>query len=102
MASAAGTYVPVAVGAILGAIGSLAFIVRSTTSEDRQRWRHPDARRERLFAVRSVMTLFAVIAWACLILSITVGEAAFIVLTGATALIATAGLIYVWTWHGDS
>lgn len=102
LASAAGTYVPVAVGAILGAVGSLVFIVRATGREDRFRWSRTDARRERLHAVRSVMSMFAVIAWSCLILAIIIGEAAFTALTGATALIAGAGLIYVWTWRGDS
>lgn len=102
VASAAGTYVPVAVGAILGAVGCLVFIVRATSREDRLRWSRTDARRERLLAVRSVMVVFAVIAWSCLILAIIIGEAAFTALTGATALISAAGLIYVWTWRGGS
>lgn len=102
LASAAGTYIPVAVGVILGAVGSVVFILRATSRDERLRWRQADARRERLLAIRSVMVVFAVIAWSCLILAIVIGEAAFTALTGATALISGAGLIYVWTWRGDS
>ncbi|MBS1881807.1 MAG: hypothetical protein JSS97_02490 [Actinobacteria bacterium] len=102
MTAAAGTYVPVAVGAILGALGSLAFIFRATTSDDRLRWRQSGSRRDRLLAVRSVMVVFALVAWICLILAIVLGEVAFIALTGVIALMAAGGLVYAWAWHADS
>ncbi len=64
------------------------------------RWPWAPARQERLAAVRAIVSVYAVIAWGCVVLAIVIGEAAFVALTGAIALIAGVGLIYVWSWRG--
>jgi hypothetical protein len=90
-----GTYLPVAVGAVIAAVGSLVFIMRSPAfSEEEQAMGHAPARQS---AVRRVLVIYAIIAWFCFIGAIAIGDIVFIALTGVVALLASVGLLRLWS-----
>lgn len=90
------TYLPIAVGAILGAAGSVWFILRSHAFSAEKQGGQASADGRRRIALRSVVSIYAAIAWICLVIAIATGNTAFIVLCGAIALIASLGLVRVW------
>jgi len=90
-------YLPIVVGAIVGAAGSIWFILRSHALSEGERGGHASADSRRRLALRSVLIIYAAIAWVCLIIAIAIGDMPFIVLCGATALIASIGLGRVWS-----
>ena len=90
------TYLPIAVGAILGAAGSIWFIVRSHAFSAEKQGGQASADSRRCIALRSVVSIYAAIAWICLVIAVATGNMAFIVLCGAIVLIASIGLVRVW------
>jgi uncharacterized membrane protein len=91
----ANTALPVAVGAIMGALLSVAFILRVTPSSIQRQEQDDSARAERRRALRPVLFLYVAVTWICLVAALAIGELAFIVLSGIMALIASIGLAYV-------
>ena len=89
------TYLPIGIGVIIGAVGSLVFIMRTRALSDEQDSRPATSIRRRL-ALRSVLIIYAIIAWICLAVAVTVGEMALIVLCGVIVLIASIGLMRIW------
>lgn len=90
------TYLPIAIGAVLGATGSLLFILRTDAFSQEEQGGHVSASRRGL-ALRSVLIIYATIAWICLVVAIAIGDMAFIVACGVIALIASIGLVRVWS-----
>jgi peptidoglycan biosynthesis protein MviN/MurJ (putative lipid II flippase) len=88
------TLIPVVVGLILGALGSVLFIMRSRAFTDEDRGGYSASRQS---AVRRVLIIYAYIAAVCLVAAVAIGDFAFILLTGAMALIALAGLARLWS-----
>lgn len=92
------TYLPVVLGALLGALGSFVFVSRakalSTKTGDR-----PSASlaERRKLALRIIVCVYALIAFVCMVVAIAVGDLAFIALSGAILLIACGGLLIVWS-----
>jgi hypothetical protein len=86
-----GTYLPVAVGALIAAVGSLTFVGRSM----RRQKSNLTAGQQR-GAMKSVVAVYAIIAWVCLFAALALGDRGFVVTTGLIALIATLGLFVVW------
>lgn len=82
------------VGAILGGIGSLLFIARSRQSNDGEASGEGRALRS---ALRRVLTIYAAIAWLCVIVAVAIGDMVFIAMTGVVAILASAGLMYRWS-----
>lgn len=92
--SLTGADLPLAAGAIIGAVGSLAFIMRSHAFDEKEQAGHAKARQS---AVRRVLVIYAIIAWFCLAAAVALGDVAFIVTTGIMALLASAGLVRLWS-----
>lgn len=91
------TFLPILVGLVLGAVGSAAFILRAKTFSDENESSPKERDRQREVALRSVVVAYTVIALICLIVSLVVGDAAFIVVCGVLVLIAVMGLVRVWS-----
>ena len=94
---AVSAFLPAAIGAVVGAIGSLWFILRSDAFSDRGKADNdpPDDRRK--LAVRIVLAGYAVIAWICFVVAVAIGDMSFILPAGITALLATVGLVGLWS-----
>lgn len=90
----ASTYLPIFVGAFLGAIGSLVFILQSRAFPNEKAAQGPQSRQA---AVRRVLVIYAAIAWACLLAAVLIGDVTFIVLTGVITVLASAGLALRWS-----
>lgn len=88
------TGLPIAVGAILGGVGSLAFIMRSHAFNEEEKDGQTQVRRS---AVRRVLVIYAAIALLCLVVAIALGDVAFIVTTGTMMLLAIVGLVFFWS-----
>lgn len=97
----ADTYVPIIVGLLIGAVGAAVVVLRSPAYLRCERRGEGSADQLRRQAVRSVLVSYAVITWFCLAVAVVVGEAAFIVITGAVALIASIGLRRYWLVSKD-
>jgi hypothetical protein len=87
------TDLPIAVGAIIGAVGSLTFIMRTHAIDEEEQAGHAQARRS---AVRLVLVIYAMIAWLCLVVAVVLGGVALIATMGILALLASAGLVRLW------
>jgi hypothetical protein len=102
----ADTYVPILIGAAIGAIGSLVFILRRSVPVPEQEQRNSKSfAAQRRIAVKSVTTIYALIAWGCLAAALALGDVGFIVTTGAIAVVATLGLFIGWRYqaaHDDA
>ncbi|HEU4679450.1 MAG TPA: hypothetical protein VFS35_08015 [Terrimicrobiaceae bacterium] len=92
----AGTYIPIAVGAVVGAVGSALVILRgkSGTGENHDPG-EGDARRLR--GLRIVLAVYAATAGVCLVVAIAQGDGGFIVTTGLIAVLAVLGLWRVYS-----
>lgn len=88
------TDLPLAVGAVIGAVGSLVFIMRSHAFDEEEREGHAQARQS---AVRRVLVIYATAAWICFATAVVLGDVAFIVTTGVLALLAGVGLARLWS-----
>jgi hypothetical protein len=84
-------------GGFIGAIGSLVFIMRSSAFDKEQ---HVGDAQTRQSAIRRTLVIFAIIAWFCLGAAVALGDVAFIVTTGIMALLASAGLMRLWSRPG--
>jgi cobalamin synthase len=82
------TYLPLTAGAVIGAAGSLIFIVRSPALAR-------EGRRRKL-AVRLVLITYVAIACLVLVIAIALGNLEFIAISGALAILAIAGLVFTW------
>jgi hypothetical protein len=91
------TYLPVAVGAVVAAVGSVLFIIRSHAFREVGQGDQTMATNQRRLAVRMVLVLYGIIAGICFVVAIVIGELAFIVLTGLILLLAIAGLGRSWS-----
>jgi hypothetical protein len=91
-----GAGVPIVIGAFLGAVGSVIFLIRARGFEKVEAEGQTPARRA---AVRRVLIIYAVVAWLCFVAAIALGDIAFIVLTGVIAVLACVGLIRVYSWR---
>ncbi len=90
----AATYLPIFVGAVLGAIGSLVFIVQSRAFPNEEVAEGPQSRQA---AVRRVLVIYASIAWVCLVAAVVIGDVTFIVMTGVITVLASAGVVVRWS-----
>lgn len=88
-----GTYLPIVVGAVFGAVGSLLFIMRS---REFSKGEFVEGMLSRQSAVRRVLVIYAVIAWICLMVAVAIGDISFIVLTGIITALASTGLVGFW------
>lgn len=88
------TGLPIAVGAILGGVGSLVFIMRSHAFDEEEKGGQTQVRRS---AVRRVLVIYSAIALLCLVVAIALGDVAFVVTTGAMLLLAIIGLVFFWS-----
>jgi archaellum biogenesis protein FlaJ (TadC family) len=79
--------------ALLGAVGSVIFLMRARGFEKVEAEGLTHAR---LTAVRRVVVIYAAIAWLCFLIAVALGDAAFIILTGIMAVLACAGLVWVY------
>jgi hypothetical protein len=86
------TYLPIAVGTVLGAAVSLVFIVRSSAFSEKQPGR-ASASTQRQRRVRIILGVYVVFAFICLAIAVVIGDVAFIVLGGVIALLASIGLV---------
>lgn len=84
--------VPIAIGAIAGAAGSLLFVMRTSAIDKLEQDGEKGLRQK---AVGRVLMSYAIIAWLCLIAAVAVGDPAFIALTGISAILATGGLLAI-------
>lgn len=91
---AASTYLPIMVGAVLGAVGSVLFIVRSRAFPKEERSQGAFSRQS---AVRRVLIIYATVAWICLAAAVFIGNIWFIILTGIIVVIASVGLLGFWS-----
>jgi nitrate reductase NapE component len=89
------TVLPIAAGAIIGAVGCIVFIIRATSDADDRDEQELPTRAERRRALKPVLFLYVGVTWICLVAAVAIGELAFVVLSGIMALIATIGLAYV-------
>jgi hypothetical protein len=98
------TYVSIAIGGVAGAVGTVAFLLRSKAfSDDRPKvfpgkessGRGGVTDRRRL-SIRIVVSIYCVIAYGCFVATIAIGDSAIIALTGVIALLASAALWRLW------
>lgn len=92
----AGTYVPILVGALLGVVISLAYIKRTKALSDMDSPSREAPTASRQQAVRSVLGIYVLIAWACLAVSLALGDFGFILTSGVIAIVATVGAGVQW------
>lgn len=90
----ASIYFPIFIGAVLGAVGSLAFIMHSRAFPKEEATQGP---RSRQSAVRRVLVIYAAISWACLVAALLIGNVIFVVLTGIITVLASVGLVVRWS-----
>ena len=90
-----GTYLPIVAGAVLGAVGSLLFVMRSRAFPKGE---YAQGVLSRQSAVRRVLIIYASIAWICLVVAVAIGDTSFMILTGIIALVASAGLVGLWSF----
>lgn len=90
--------IPVVIGAFLGAVGSLIFLMRARGFVKVEAEGQVHARRA---AVRRVSTVYAVIAWLCFGVAIALGDTAVIVLTGSMVVLACVGLVRIFGRRGS-
>lgn len=90
----AGTYVPLLVGALMGAAISLAFIMRTKALSDKNSPERSTPSRQA--AVRSVLVVYVLISWICFATAAVVGDEAFAFITGGIAVLATGGAAFQW------
>lgn len=91
VAASSGAALPIAIGAILGVVGCLVFVLR-TPALSEERAGYP---RARLKVLRRILLVYAVIAVGCLIVAIAVGDPPFIWLTSAVVVLAAIGVFQV-------
>ena len=91
--SVAGVAFPVAIGAFLGALGSVIFLMRARGFEKVEAEGLTHAR---LAAVRRVVVIYTAIAWLCFFVAVALDDAAFIILTGVMAVLACVGVVRVY------
>jgi archaellum biogenesis protein FlaJ (TadC family) len=94
----ADTGIPLVIGGFVGAIGSLIFILRTHAFDQGEK---ASEKQDRQSAVRRALVIFAIIAWFCLVAALALGDVAFIVTTGIMAIIASAGLVRLWSDPGQ-
>lgn len=92
LGNAAATVVPIAVGVIIAAVGSLAFIMHSDAFGEKS----PAVYVQRRSAVRLILIIYAIIACLCLIAAIAIGDVAFVITTSVLVLLAAIGLALSW------
>jgi hypothetical protein len=90
----AAIFLPVVVGAVLGAVGSLLFIMRASVFSKEE---YAQGALSRQSAVRRVLVIYATIAWICLAAAVAIGDMSFIILTGIIAVLASVGLVGFWS-----
>lgn len=90
----ASIYLPIFIGAVLGAVGSLIFIMQSRAFSGEGATQGSENQQS---AVRRVLVIYAAISWACLVAAVFIGSATFIVLTVIIAALASAGLVLRWS-----
>lgn len=91
-----GTVLPAAIGALLGAAGCLIALLRTNAFSQMQGDRVTLEQRRRL-SIRIVVGLYATIAYVCLIVAMAIGDEAFMILTAAIAVLASATVWRLWS-----
>ena len=91
------TILPIAVGLILGAAGSVLFVLRSQAFAELERSGRAPFGGRRQLTRWVVLGSFAVIAWICLLAAVSIGDVGFIVPSGMIALFASVGLVHLWS-----
>lgn len=91
------TYLLFAAGVLLGAVGSLVFILRSRAllEEEPGDDAHPD--RLRQLAVRLTLVTYAVLAFILLVIAVVLGDIASIITGGILVVFASAGIVFLWS-----
>lgn len=90
----ASAYFPIILGAVLGAVGTVLFIMRSRAFPKEDRSQGAFSRQS---AVRRVLVIYATVAWICLAAAVFIGNIWFIILTGVIVVIASVGLLGFWS-----
>lgn len=98
------TYVSIAIGGVVGAVGTVAYLLRTKAFSDdppkgspgnEPRGQSGSIDRRRL-SLRIVVSVYCVIAYGCFVAAIAIGDSAFIILTGVIAFLASASLWRLW------
>lgn len=92
-----GTYLPALIGGVLGAIGSVAFLLHTKAFSNEQATNRGSIVDRRRLSIRIVVSLYLVIAFGGLIVAISIGDPTFIVLTAIIAFIAAGALARLWS-----
>jgi hypothetical protein len=87
--------IPIAVGAVVGAAGSLIFVMRTSAIDKLEQAGNKNLRKK---AVARVLMSYTAIAWLCLIAAVAIGDVAFIALTGTSAVLTTGGVLVLRRW----
>lgn len=90
----ASTYFPIVVGAVVGAVGSVLFVMRSRAFPKEEPSQGALSRQS---AVRRVLVIYATVAWVCFAAAVFIGNMSFIILTGVIVAIASVGLLGFWS-----
>lgn len=90
----ASIYLPMFIGAVVGAVGSLVFIMRFRAFPKEEADQGSQSQQP---AVRRVLVIYAAISWVCLLVAVLIGSATSIVLTGIITVLASVGLALRWS-----
>lgn len=85
----------IAIGALIAALGSILFIMRTHALDGNRKETHSGVTGMRRVALRNVLVAYTVVAWVCVVVTVIIGNGDFILLSALFAVLVSASLFRV-------